>query len=735
MPHDEPIRRDAPSDRDAPRAAAGPAAAGAPRRFDPGVLARRYPFLRPTAAYGHLPPIPLHKPITLVGSRKTARIHLNSPSVSRAHALLIVTPTGLFVHDLQSRGGTLVNGEGVREIDLHDGDELQIAGFTFRVGDPRPIDPDARPPRIAPSVLRLETPKGQRTVDLVARVTLVGRRPGSDVHLPFNDVSTANTAIVRLEGFSGESDSGGFVGYALYDLGGKGTRLNGRPVHKGAFGPGDVVMIGSTRIRLAPAPALHASTPRPVAPPPPASAGRGRAASPGDTGDALSLEEDLLDGGEPEDLLAGSAIFGAEFEPDPAPFEDTAAFEAEGSFARAHHGPTPPTASGSAAEAEVDLPTRGWRSPLAEARGGLRDESQPPPQAAPQPEAELTGANEDDEDDDVLPAEVEVVDPVAVEERPAEDLAAADLLDEEPQEETAPAEAAVAEHDAGEAEEHVPPRSVLDPSDVALAAEAEPPEPDEADEAVDLSRLQFGDAADEVPAAEAEPDFALEIEDEADDAAEGVAAEQAAEQAAGEGDVLPARRRKGNRRRRAVAPPPLAAAAEAEPAPALIGGESDRADEPAAGVEERPPVTNLSSDGTSDAVLEATRPVPDSALDLSDLDPSAAAAENWDAAGEVLPGDSAFEREVAALGGSLAGEIVDAEPDAIDVVDPAEAAGSEPEPEVVEPLADSMHEWQTQHSAYLGNATPLVLDDAAETEIDEPAEASFRSRFASRRRR
>src|SRR5690606_25076719 len=65
--------------------------------FDPVALSRKYPHLQPAGAHAAFGPIPLHRPITLIGSRKTARIHLNSSTVSRAHALLVVTPGGVSI--------------------------------------------------------------------------------------------------------------------------------------------------------------------------------------------------------------------------------------------------------------------------------------------------------------------------------------------------------------------------------------------------------------------------------------------------------------------------------------------------------------------------------------------------------------------------------------------------------------------------------------------------------------
>src|SRR5690606_34997682 len=119
---------------------------------------------------------------------------------------------------------------------------IQLGRFSFIFHDPRPAPAQAA--RVEPMELRVDSPAGRQKLTLTRRVTLIGRRSGSDLHLPFPNVSTANTAIVRLEGFSGESDSMAFAGYAIFDLGGKGTLVNGRPAHKARLKPGTVIGIG-----------------------------------------------------------------------------------------------------------------------------------------------------------------------------------------------------------------------------------------------------------------------------------------------------------------------------------------------------------------------------------------------------------------------------------------------------------------------------------------------------------
>src|SRR5690606_36244974 len=161
--------------------------------FDPVALSRKYPHLQPAGAHAAFGPIPLHRPITLIGSRKTARIHLTRSTVCRGHARRGVAPGGVSICDLHSREGTLVNGRPVREADLAENDEIQVGRFSFIFHDPRPAPEQAA--RVEPMELRVDSPAGRQKLTLTRRVTLIGRRSGSDLHLPFPNVSTANTAI------------------------------------------------------------------------------------------------------------------------------------------------------------------------------------------------------------------------------------------------------------------------------------------------------------------------------------------------------------------------------------------------------------------------------------------------------------------------------------------------------------------------------------------------------------
>src|SRR5437588_12500016 len=85
-----------------------------------------WPALIPLGHHQGKPPIPLMRPVMLVGSRHNAHLHLLSRQISKAHAVLINADGRVYLRDLASRTHVYVNGREVREVDLNDGDLLKI---------------------------------------------------------------------------------------------------------------------------------------------------------------------------------------------------------------------------------------------------------------------------------------------------------------------------------------------------------------------------------------------------------------------------------------------------------------------------------------------------------------------------------------------------------------------------------------------------------------------------------
>ena len=80
--------------------------------------------------------IPLVLEETLIGRIDTSHIEVDDPSVSRVHARVDRRVDGFYLVDLDSTGGTLVNGQRINDPRLLvDGDEISVGeiGFIFQL--------------------------------------------------------------------------------------------------------------------------------------------------------------------------------------------------------------------------------------------------------------------------------------------------------------------------------------------------------------------------------------------------------------------------------------------------------------------------------------------------------------------------------------------------------------------------------------------------------------------------
>jgi pSer/pThr/pTyr-binding forkhead associated (FHA) protein len=214
--------------------------------------------LVPEGAHAGQRPMTLNRVFTLIGSAPQARLYLPSKTVSRCHAVVVNTPRGLFIRDLASRTGTIINGRPVREHDLRQGDVVQAGTYTFRFADAsggvgRAEIPGGGPPPAALEIDGLDEP-----VELETRVLLIGRRDTCDVSLTENSASSAHALILEANGR-----------HVLRDLNSRtGTLVNGTAVHEHYLAPGDRIRIGDTSMRYVTRRRAGESAPRQSAAPP-----------------------------------------------------------------------------------------------------------------------------------------------------------------------------------------------------------------------------------------------------------------------------------------------------------------------------------------------------------------------------------------------------------------------------------------------------------------------------------
>jgi pSer/pThr/pTyr-binding forkhead associated (FHA) protein len=79
----------------------------------------------------------INRIVTLVGNLPSCKLRLNSSRVSSIHCALLRNDDGLWVVDLVSREGVIVNGNSVRAKLLADGDNLNIGGRELTVRYPK----------------------------------------------------------------------------------------------------------------------------------------------------------------------------------------------------------------------------------------------------------------------------------------------------------------------------------------------------------------------------------------------------------------------------------------------------------------------------------------------------------------------------------------------------------------------------------------------------------------------
>lgn len=88
--------------------------------------------------------IPLTQAVINIGRRLDNHIVIDDPRVSRNHAQLRAIQGRFVLFDLNSTGGTLVNGQPIQQTILYPGDVISLAGVTLIFGQDLATAPHAR---------------------------------------------------------------------------------------------------------------------------------------------------------------------------------------------------------------------------------------------------------------------------------------------------------------------------------------------------------------------------------------------------------------------------------------------------------------------------------------------------------------------------------------------------------------------------------------------------------------
>ena len=109
---------------------------------------------------------PLDRSVINIGRRLDNHIVIDDPRVSRAHAQLRIVRERFVLFDLNSSGGTFVNGQRAEQSVLYPGDVISLAGVTLIFGQDLPAGRVSKEGQTGPS----SPISGDRTTALLERV-------------------------------------------------------------------------------------------------------------------------------------------------------------------------------------------------------------------------------------------------------------------------------------------------------------------------------------------------------------------------------------------------------------------------------------------------------------------------------------------------------------------------------------------------------------------------------------
>ena len=216
--------------------------------------------------------VPLPAGSIHIGRAEDNGLVLPDIAVSRRHARLTVSDTGVTIEDVGSGNGTYFDGKPLRKRDLLDGDEILIDPFILcfsipmaaeREATDTATEGDAGPPRVAGvAKLVLVHGTGLRPEYPIREGGLsMGRAEQREVVLPDPAASRSHAEIVK------QGD-----GWLLKDFGSvNGTFVNSKRVREHDLSDGDRVRIGATEFRFE-APKAASARPAAAAAPAPAPA-------------------------------------------------------------------------------------------------------------------------------------------------------------------------------------------------------------------------------------------------------------------------------------------------------------------------------------------------------------------------------------------------------------------------------------------------------------------------------
>lgn len=189
--------------------------------------------------------VELSRCVTLVGTRRGCKLLLKSTSISSVHCAIINTGEEVYLRDLVSTTGTLLNSLKAQCEKLDDGDTIIVGDWELRVRiSAYTVDTLSDLPHVSlepePSAFGVELNGAGQFIKLNRPVGMVGRKVGCDVVIDDKRVSRAHMLLFTYLGQP-----------VFYDLlSNNGVVLEGRLEHFGVLHSGDILSLGPKALRM-----------------------------------------------------------------------------------------------------------------------------------------------------------------------------------------------------------------------------------------------------------------------------------------------------------------------------------------------------------------------------------------------------------------------------------------------------------------------------------------------------
>lgn len=198
-----------------------------------------------TAGPGAGQTIELSRCVTLIGTRRGCKLLFKSSRISSVHCAIVNTGEDVYLRDLVSATGTMLNSLKAQCEKLDDGDTIVVGEWELRVQiSAYTVDTLSDLPHVSlepePAAFGVELNGAGQFTKLNRPVGLVGRKHGCDVVIDDKRVSRAHMLLFTYLGQP-----------VFYDLlSNNGVVLEGRLENFGVLHSGDVLTLGPKGLRM-----------------------------------------------------------------------------------------------------------------------------------------------------------------------------------------------------------------------------------------------------------------------------------------------------------------------------------------------------------------------------------------------------------------------------------------------------------------------------------------------------